>query len=110
MESQDSVRKVPTEYLQKLDRSTTDTLQRNIVKLEKYSSGELTDILEDRVALAFKENTMADEALQLVADVGGQSGDARYSIELLWRAGKYADAENAKRNHVLRHIRKGGAR
>jgi len=93
------------EYLQKLDRSTTDTLQRNIVKLDKYSSGELIDILEDRVTLAFKENTLADEALQLVADVGGQSGDARYSIELLWRAGKYADSENSKRVSAD-HVRK----
>ena len=93
------------ECLEKLDRSTTDTLQRNIVKLDNYSSGELIDILEDRVELAFKENTVADEALQLVADVGGQSGDARYSIELLWRAGKYADSENAKRVSAD-HVRK----
>ena len=93
------------EYLQKLDRSTTGTLQRNIVKLDKYSSRQLIDILKDRVQLAFKENAMQDEALQLVADIGGQSGDARYSIELLWRAGKYADGENAKRVSTD-HVRK----
>jgi cell division control protein 6 len=93
------------EYLQKLDKSTTDTLQRNIVKLDKYSSRQLIDILKDRVGLAFKENAVADEALQLVADIGGQSGDARYSIELLWRAGKYADSESSK--HILTdHVRK----
>jgi cell division control protein 6 len=93
------------EYLQQLDRSTIDTLQRNIVKLDKYSSRELIDILKDRVNLAFKENTIADEPLQLVADIGGQSGDARYSIELLWRAGKYADTESAKRVSAD-HVRK----
>jgi cell division control protein 6 len=93
------------EYLQKLDRSTIDTLQRNIVKLDKYSSRQLIDILKDRVGLAFKENVVADEALQLVADVGGQSGDARYAIELLWRAGKYADSESAKRI-LTDHVRK----
>jgi cell division control protein 6 len=93
------------EYLQKLDKSTTDTLQRNIVKLDKYSSRQLIDILRDRVALAFKENVMADEALQLVADIGAQSGDARYSIELLWRAGKYADSESSKRV-LTDHVRK----
>jgi cell division control protein 6 len=93
------------EYLQKLDKSTIDTLQRNIVKLDKYSSRQLIDILKDRVGLAFRENAVADDALQLVADVGGQSGDARYSIELLWRAGKYADSDSAK--HVLAdHVRK----
>jgi len=93
------------EYLQKLDKSTIDTLQRNIVKLDKYNSRQLIDILKDRIGLAFKENTVADEALQLVADIGGQSGDARYSIELLWRAGKYADSDSAK--HILAdHVRK----
>ncbi|HXX72889.1 MAG TPA: ORC1-type DNA replication protein [Candidatus Acidoferrales bacterium] len=93
------------EYLQKLDKSTIDTLQRNIVKLDKYSSRQLIDILRDRVNLAFKENAVTDEALDLVADIGGQSGDARYAIELLWRAGKYADSEPSKRV-LTDHVRK----
>jgi cell division control protein 6 len=93
------------EYLQKLDKSTIDTLQRNIVKLDKYSSLQLIQILKDRIGSAFKENIVSDEALQLVADIGEQSGDARYSIELLWRAGKYADSERTK--HVTAdHVRK----
>jgi len=93
------------EYLQKLDKSTIDTLQRNIVKLDKYNPEQLIDILRDRVSLAFKENTVTNDALDLVADVGGKSGDARYSIELLWRAGKYADSEAAKRV-LTDHVRK----
>ena len=93
------------EYLQKLDKSTIDTLQRNIIKLDKYSSRQLIDILRDRVNLAFKENAVTDEALDLVADIGGQSGDARYAIELLWRAGKYADSEPSKRV-LTDHVRK----
>jgi len=93
------------EYLQKLDKSTIDTLQRNIVKLDKYSSRQLIDILRDRTGLAFKENIVTDEALELVADIGGQSGDARYAIELLWRAGKYADSEPSKRV-LTDHVRK----
>jgi cell division control protein 6 len=93
------------EYLQKLDKSTIDTLQRNIVKLDKYSSRQLIDILRDRTGLAFKENAVTDEALELVADIGGQSGDARYAIELLWRAGKYADSEPSKRV-LTDHVRK----
>ena len=93
------------EYLQKLDKSTIDTLQRNIVKLDKYSSRQLIDILRDRINLAFKENAVTDEALELAADIGGQSGDARYAIELLWRAGKYADSEPSKRV-LTDHVRK----
>jgi cell division control protein 6 len=94
-----------TEYLEKLDKSTIDTLQRNIVKLDKYNSQQLIDILKDRVNLAFKENAVTDDALELVADIGGESGDARYSIELLWRAGKYADSESVKRV-LTDHVRK----
>ena len=93
------------EYVQKLDKSTIDTLQRNIVRLDKYNARQLISILKDRVDLAFKENAMEDEALQLVADIGEQSGDARYSIELLWRAGKYADSEGVKRVSTD-HVRK----
>jgi len=93
------------EYLEKLDKSTIDTLQRNIVKLDKYNSQQLIDILRDRVNLAFKENAVTDDALELVADIGGESGDARYSIELLWRAGKYADSEASKRV-LTDHVRK----
>ncbi len=85
------------EYIEKLDRSTQDTLQRNFVKLEHYQAKQLEAILKDRVELAFKENTVPDDALRLLADVAGSTGDARYAIELLWRAGKYADADQASR-------------
>jgi cell division control protein 6 len=93
------------EYLLQLDKSTIDTLQRNIIKLDKYDSSQLITILTDRIELAFKENAVSDEAVQLIGDIGSQSGDARYSIELLWRAGKYADSEGVK--HVSTdHVRK----
>jgi cell division control protein 6 len=36
-----------------------------------------------------------DETVGLVAELAySESGNARFGIELLWRAGKYADAEN----------------
>jgi len=83
-------------YLDKLDRSTIGTLQRNFVKLEKYSSDQLQAIICDRVELAFKEGTVPEATISFLADVAGSSGDARYAIELLWRAGKYADSESSR--------------
>jgi len=83
------------EYLEKLDPSTMGTLQRNFVRLEKYSANQLQAIISDRVELAFKERTVPEATVTFLADVAGSSGDARYAIELLWRAGKYADSENA---------------
>ncbi len=81
------------EYLEKLDESTRSTLQKNIIHLEEYSKHQLVDILRERVKLAFKPNTVLNEAIELIAELAElEGGNARYAIELLWRAGKYADA------------------
>lgn len=79
----------------KLDPSTRSTLQSNIINLEKYSKPQLTDILNDRVALAFKPSMVPEETINLIAELAhSENGNARFGIELLWRAGKYANAEN----------------
>lgn len=80
-----------------LDESTRSTLQRNIIHLKEYSKPQLRDILEDRVTWAFRENTVPSQTLELVAEAAElEGGDARYAIELLWRAGKYTDTERSK--------------
>jgi cell division control protein 6 len=81
--------------IDKLDPSTRSSLQSNIVSLEKYSKQHLMDILDDRVSLAFKPLTVPEETVSLIAELASsESGNARFGIELLWRSGKYADAEN----------------
>ncbi|MBS7628818.1 orc1/cdc6 family replication initiation protein, partial [Candidatus Bathyarchaeota archaeon] len=90
-------------YLGLLDRSAASTLQQNFIKLDPYSSSELVTILKDRVDLAFKEGSVNEDTLEIAADIASISGDARYAIELLWRAGKYADSEGSmevKPEHV----------
>ncbi len=82
--------------LDELDRSTQSTLQRNVIRLDRYSTSQLESILRERVELSFKEGTVPEEVVGFVADMAAASGDARYAIELVWRAGKYADTENAK--------------
>jgi len=78
-----------------LDISTRSTLQSNIINLEKYSKQQLIDILNDRVTLAFKPLTVLEDTVSLVAELAfSEGGNARFGIELLWRAGKYADAED----------------
>ncbi|NWF86611.1 ORC1-type DNA replication protein [Candidatus Bathyarchaeota archaeon] len=81
--------------LSRLDASTRSTLQSNLISLEKYSKEQLRDILNDRVSLAFKPLTVSEETVSLIAELASsEGGNARFGIELLWRAGKYADAEN----------------
>lgn len=81
--------------IERLDASTRSTLQSNIISLVKYSKHHLIDILNDRVSLAFKSLTVPEDTISLTAEIAfSEGGNARFSIELLWRAGKYADAED----------------
>jgi len=80
----------------RLDSSARSTLQRNVISLERYPKDQLLDILNDRVAMAFEPSTVPEDVVALVAGLAvSESGNARFAIELLWRAGKYADAEDA---------------
>ncbi|MCW4051684.1 MAG: ORC1-type DNA replication protein [Candidatus Bathyarchaeota archaeon] len=95
-------------WLDKLDESTRSTLQNNIIQLGTYSKQQLEDVLNDRVILAFKQGVIPPETVSLAAELGEEEGgNARYSIELLWRAGKYADTEGV-REIVPEHVRKAG--
>lgn len=84
-------------YLDKLDPSTRSTLQRNIIPMDEYSESQLIDILNERMNLAFIDGAVSDQTLNLIAEQGySEGGNARYAIELLWRAGKYADASELR--------------
>ncbi|HDO41485.1 MAG TPA: hypothetical protein ENH03_01095 [Candidatus Bathyarchaeota archaeon] len=79
--------------MEKLDESTRSTLQKNIIHLEEYSKPQLIDIISDRVHMAFHEGSVPEETIEIIAELAErEGGNARYAIELLWRAGKYADA------------------
>jgi cell division control protein 6 len=81
---------------ERLDASAKSTLQRNVISLERYPKSQLVDILNDRVAMAFEPSAVPEDVVDLVAELAvSESGNARFAIELLWRAGKYADAEDA---------------
>lgn len=78
-----------------LDASTRSTLQSNIINLAKYSKRQLIDILNERVIIAFKPLAVPEETIDTIAELAySENGNARFGIELLWRAGKYANAEN----------------
>jgi cell division control protein 6 len=84
--------------LEALDASAKSTLQRNIVSLARYGKEPLTDILGDRVKVAFEPSAVSEDIVALIAELASsETGNARFGIELLWRSGKYADAQDAKR-------------
>ncbi len=74
------------------DSSTLSTLQRNILRFKPYNAIQLQDILNERVRMAFEKGAIMKEALQMICEIAAERGDARYAIELLWRAGKQADS------------------
>jgi cell division control protein 6 len=80
----------------RLDTSARSTLQRNVISLERYPKDQLVDILNERVTMAFERSTVPEDVISFVGELAvSESGNARFAIELLWRAGKYADAEDA---------------
>jgi cell division control protein 6 len=83
--------------IEQLDASTRSTLQSNIITLQNYTKQQLVDILNARVSLAFKPIATSEDTIGLIAEVAlSENGNARFGIELLWRAGKYADAESSE--------------
>lgn len=93
------------EFLSSLDKSVQSSLLHNVINFERYTSEQLYDIIQARGLDALKEGTSGDEILAMIADISAPHGDARYALELLWRAGKYADADAAPRI-LPEHVRK----
>ena len=92
-----------TDYLKKVDLSTLSSLQWNEIALDYYPPEQLVDIITSR-SEAFNDGCLDDDAIQFAADVAGQFGDARYALDLVYRAGKLAD--DAESLRVLpEHIR-----
>jgi cell division control protein 6 len=88
-----------------LDASSTSTFKRtNVVEFGKYSSDELRDIVKTRAELAFHDGAIDDDAINLIAEVSSEWGDARFAIEILEKAGMLADEESAGRMSV-EHVR-----
>jgi cell division control protein 6 len=88
-----------------LDSSALSTFKRNnVIKLNKYTRNELYDIVKQRVNLAFHNNTVHEECIDLIADITSEWGDARFSIELLWKAGIAADHQHLQMV-VPEHVR-----
>ena len=78
-----------------MDSSSISTFKRNnVLTLNKYSRNELVDILTNRIDLAFHIGTVQNDCIDLIADISSEWGDARFAIELLWKAGISADQKH----------------
>ncbi|MDN5358558.1 MAG: archaeal cell division control protein 6 [Candidatus Diapherotrites archaeon] len=79
-----------------LDPRTKSTLCQHEMIFPPYNAEGLRRILEDRAKEGFREGAISPGAIALTAAYAArQSGDARYALQLLLRAGDVADEESA---------------
>ncbi|MBS7639009.1 MAG: AAA family ATPase [Candidatus Bathyarchaeia archaeon] len=91
-----------------LESGERSTLGAGIIEFPRYTSGQIRDILEDRVGEAFQPHAVPDETLDLISDITAGppvNGDVRVGLELLYYSGILA--ENMGSRKVLpEHVRK----
>jgi cell division control protein 6 len=88
-----------------MDSSSMSTFKRsNLLTLNKYTRKELFDIIQQRISLAFYKGTVHEDCIDLIADISSEWGDARFAIELLWKAGIAAD-QNHEQMVIPEHVR-----
>jgi cell division control protein 6 len=93
------------DVISELDPTVVSTFKRsNLIILNKYTRNELFDIINQRVELAFHNKTVSLNSIDLIADISSEWGDARFAIELLWKAGICADQQHVQRV-VPEHVR-----
>ncbi len=80
-------------FLRSVDHATQSTFMHNVLSLDRYNATQLKAIMNQRVDEAFKAGTVDEDTVDLIADISSRWGDARFSLELLWRAGMTADGE-----------------
>lgn len=80
-------------FIKNLDLSTLSSFQYNVVALNPYDTSQIRDILSFRADLSFQPTAVAADIINYIAMVASKTGDMRFSLELLYKAGKHADHE-----------------
>lgn len=92
--------KPPSEI--ELEQRTRSRLGYQTLEFDVYGKDNLTQILRDRAVEAFRRHTLGDGVIERVAEAVADEiemgqGDCRHALELLHRAGREADKENAEK-------------
>ena len=91
-----------------LDSTLYSSLSKRMIIFHPYNVEQLFDILLSRAKLGLKSTSYSHQILKEVASLSHTHGDARYAIELLWRAAKMAESSGKQEIH-FEHVRKAQA-
>ena len=84
-------------FKERLDPRSMSSLLETEIVFSPYNSKELASILDARSKTGFAKGAVDESAINLAAAVAAQeTGDARYALKLLLRAGEMADEHNEK--------------
>ncbi|MEM3412097.1 MAG: orc1/cdc6 family replication initiation protein [archaeon] len=83
---------------QQLDPRSKSTLCEEEIIFPPYNAEQLRDILKNRAEIGFKKGKIDESAISLAAAFAAQeSGDARYALKLIIKAGELADEHNREK-------------
>lgn len=84
---------ISQEYmLDRLDEASLSTFKRaNTIRFNKYTRDELREILQARVDEALIPGSIRDDAIDLIADISAELGDARFAIDILDKSARNAE-------------------
>lgn len=81
-----------------LDPRSRSSLCENEMVFAPYTSNQLAAIIEQRAKMGFKPHTVEESAINLSAAItASETGDARYALKLLMKAGEIADDKGIKK-------------
>ena len=93
-------------FKERLDPRVLSSLSEEEVVFTNYTVGQIKEILEERIKIAFIPNSVEQAAINLCSAMSGQEhGDARRAIDLLRVAGEIAEREQSdtvKEDHIRR--------
>jgi cell division control protein 6 len=93
-------------FKDRIDPRSKSTLCQEEMVFPPYNAEQLEAILSERAEAGFNEDKIDKPAIALAAALAAQeSGDARYALRLLTKAGELAEDANA-RNVREEHVRK----
>jgi len=82
--------------VQLMDRASLSTFKRtNVIEFGKYDRDILKQIVDQRIELAFHPNAVEEGVSEMIASMSEEYGDARFSIELLEKAGMVAEEKGS---------------